>query len=99
MSGPPSAPRRPLRYAPLTYTLPRFGIEGGLSGFLVMAFILLVSPVGGQTTRVGRLILLGGSAGLGAVAGATLATLYWWWGRGAYKKSGGPMAPPSDESD
>lgn len=99
MPDSPPESRRALRRAPLTYTLPRFGAEGGLSGFLVMAFILLISPVGGQTTRVGRVILLGGSAGLGAAAGALLAVMYWWWGRMQYKKSGGPMARPPEEPE
>ncbi len=96
MSEQPPAPPQPVRYRPLTTTLPRFGAEGGLSGFLAMAFILLVSPVGEQTTRVGRVILLGGGATLGAVAGAVLAVLYWWWGRVDYKKAGRPMTPPED---
>ncbi len=89
----------PRRSGPLTAVLLRFVAEGGLSGFLVMGFILMVSPVGAETTRIGRLILLGGSAGLGAAAGLTLAVLYWWWGRAAYKKSGGPMTPPTDDGE
>ena len=78
---------------PLTRTLPRAATEGALSGFILMAFLLLVTPAGEQSTRVGRLILMGGSASLGGLAGATLAFAYWWYRRFAYKKSGGPMAP------
>lgn len=83
----------------MTAYVPRMCAEGGLSGFVLMGFILIVSPVGAETTRLGRLIMLGASTGLGMFAGVMLAVLYWWSGRAAYKKAGGPMTPPTDDAD
>lgn len=89
----------PLRHRPLTRLLPRFAWEAGLTGFFLMAALLLFTSAGTEATRTGALILVGGSTLIGAFAGATLAVCYWWWGRVEYKRSGGPMAPPTDEPE